>query len=129
MVPVPSTEKVIDANIFSIIPVLDKIRDKHEGRVLSELDSVMDHMQNLLARGLSESFNIFICFTCPKFATSLKELQEHTLTTKHKDMVENENGPQSDWLRCEICAKLMPGYHFMENHCYSKEHIIINEEN
>ena len=96
----------LEANIFSIIQVLDKIHDAHEGQDVSGLDLVAEHMQNLMTRGLSDSFNIFICFTCPNFSTSLKELLEHTQTKNHKNMAVNANGQHNDWLRCEICAKV-----------------------
>ena len=60
-----------------------------------------------MTKGLSKPFNTFICFTCPKFATSMKELHDHVNTKEHLDeevlcMASNT----SDYFRCEICNKV-----------------------
>ena len=60
-----------------------------------------------MTKGLSKPFNTFICFTCPKFATTMKELHDHKNTKEHLDrgvlcMASNT----SDYFRCEICNKV-----------------------
>ena len=75
--------------------------------MIFNLTNLMFPISELLTKGLKKPYNIFICFTCPKFAKSLKDLREHTLTEEHAQKeVLNMASNQIPTFRYEVSSKV-----------------------